>query len=95
MNTRRKKALVNRILTAQAKGRAQYAKADDAFQLLRAGAPVGDIIEVAEGRYQVTDNFAEKNTAFRQARVNRFELKKVAAMPERPKKAAPAEEETL
>lgn len=93
-SARRSKAIVRRILALQDKGRALYAKADDLTAILQANVPIDEVIEVPEGRFAMTDNFANgNNVAFRQARVKRFELKKLARVPHKPAAKVPAQEE--
>ena len=84
MTSRKKKSIVRRILSLHEKGKALYAQADDLTQLLTAHVPVNEAIEVPAGRFAIVDNFKDCNVAFRQARVKRFELKKLAKMPTRP-----------
>lgn len=85
MTTRQKQSLIRRINNKHARGRQCYEKADTLFQTLLAGMTVGEIVETPDGKVTLVDNFAESNTAYRVARVARYELKPVKeAKPKKP-----------
>lgn len=79
MNSRTKKTKVRSITRLLARGRACYEKADVIFSELAKAVPIGEAIETDDGKYAIVDNFAEKNSAYRVARVARLELKKLKA----------------
>jgi hypothetical protein len=74
---KRRSSLAERIFKAIDRGRAQYERADALTNQLIACTPPGTLIETSRGAYELTDNYAHSNTAFRPARVNRYELKKL------------------
>lgn len=98
MKTRMKTSLVNRILKLQARAKQNYQKAEQLFTHLAAAVTVGEVIETSEGSsFQIVDNFASSNSAYRVARVARLELKEVTRQPRKrvgaqPPQAAPAAE---
>src|SRR5579872_556190 len=55
-----------------------YAKSDQLFELVQDQMEIGQRITLSDGRiYELVDNFAESNVAFRPAAVKRFELAEV------------------
>ena len=93
MTTIRKTKLANSVLNKHARAKALYEKADTQFNQLLAKCRVGEVIDTNDGQMVLVDNYATSNTAFRVARVNRFELKKVKKAAKQDP-AATADEET-
>lgn len=79
MNNRKKTSLANRVLTLTDKARVLYQRKDDAFDQLVKACAIGEVIETKSGRFELVDNFAQRNVGFRPASFHRYELKEVKA----------------
>lgn len=89
LSKRRRRALASRVLHLIEKARALYQKKDDLFQQLLDACPAGTVIETAQGRFEIVDNFAAKNVGYRPASFHRFELKEVKTAKQGSRKEAP------
>lgn len=78
MNLRSKQSRVTKILALHDAARQNYVKAEALFTQLLEASKVGEVIRTQQGQFELVDNFAESNTAFRVARISRFELKKLS-----------------
>lgn len=73
--TRKAQALILRILKARQAGKTAYRKAEELAEQLKAVLPVGEAVELADGRkFAVQDMFATKATAYKTVGIDRFQL---------------------
>jgi hypothetical protein len=79
LTTKQKQSLIKRISRKHATAKSAYEKADVLFRRLMSGMEVGEVVDTTEGPMTLVDNFATSNTAYRVARVARYELKPVKA----------------
>ena len=77
MKDRTRQTKVRRILALQAECKGKYAQSDKLFADLLAATKVGEPIRTRKGTFQIVDNFANGNAAYKPARICRFELKPV------------------